>query len=144
MTTPPHAGVLVVVVVVDLRETIVHSLADEGYRSQGAANGKEALDRLRDGGPLPCLVLLDMMMPVMDGRAFRAEQLRDSRLSGIPVIVITAHADIHAVERDLETTGALRKPLSLEELFKAVELRCGKRTEPGWKGELPSLGAAGD
>lgn len=131
MTTLACTGIFVVDDDDDVRDTFIQTLTDEGYPAFGAANGKEALGKLRDGAPLPCVILLDMMMPVMDGRAFRAEQLQDGLLSNIPVVVLTAHADIRGVERDLRT-GVLRKPISLAQLFEIAATHCGKPTSPRW------------
>jgi CheY-like chemotaxis protein len=65
----------------------------EGYRVDCAADGREALDRLRQAGEKPDLILLDVLMPVLDGQQFREEQRRDPALNGIPVVVVSA-ADI--------------------------------------------------
>jgi CheY-like chemotaxis protein len=117
------AGILVVD---DVRETIRESFSDQGYLASGARHGRDALDQLRDATRLPCVILLDIMMPVMDGRAFRAEQLLDPRLRGIPIVVVTANANLRQMEIELETSGAMRKPVSLKQLFKVAELHCGK------------------
>ena len=80
MTTTPRdcAGVLVVEDDVDILRAIVQVLEDEGHAVRGAENGRVALAALRaPGARPPCVILLDLMMPVMDGWAFRAEQLRD-------------------------------------------------------------------
>jgi CheY-like chemotaxis protein len=120
------AGILVIDDDDDIRNTIIQSFGDEGYRVFGARHGKEALEKLRNGAPLPCVILLDIMMPIMDGRAFRAEQLLDPRLCEIPIVVVTANANLHEMENELKTSGALRKPVSLKQLFKVAELHCGK------------------
>jgi CheY-like chemotaxis protein len=110
----------------DVRESLVEILNEEGYPAYGARHGREALDKLRSGRPLPCVILLDMRMPVMDGREFRAEQLLDPRLREVPVVVITA--DAHAVETGaaLAATEAMRKPVSLGALLEVAERFCGK------------------
>src|SRR5262245_22499124 len=82
----------------DLRETIREVLDDEGYETAAAGNGAEALAWLREA-PLPALILLDLMMPLMDGWRFREEQLKDDRIAAIPVIVMTAGRKV------LETTA---------------------------------------
>lgn len=126
------SGILVVDDDDDIRDTIIQCFGDEGYEAAGARHGQEALDKLRSGASLPCMILLDIMMPVMDGRAFRAEQLRDPRLCDIPIVVVTANANLGEVEAELKTAGALRKPVSLKQLFKVAEAHCGKPTGPGW------------
>ncbi|MGC3997161.1 MAG: response regulator [Anaeromyxobacter sp.] len=87
MSSP--ARILVVEDDLAVRETIVEVLADEGYDVSSAANGAEALQRLA-GELRPDLIVLDLMMPVMDGPTFRARQRTDPRLSGIPVLVLSA------------------------------------------------------
>src|SRR3954470_23175677 len=85
----PDDTVLVVDDDQDIREALCDLLADAGYRAASVANGKEALIYLKSG-ELPCVILLDLMMPVMDGWEFRRQQQGDPRLSKIPVVVITA------------------------------------------------------
>ncbi len=83
---------------------------DHGYAAVGAANGKDALDKLVARALEPALIVLDLMMPVMDGRTFRDEQLRDPDLARIPVIVVSAFREAPAVVADmggsLEAAGA--------------------------------------
>src|SRR5690349_1848715 len=83
--------VLVVEDSTDARQMLASLLEVEGFAVRTAANGREALDQLR-AGPPPCLILLDLMMPVMDGYQFRAEQRQDPGLSPIPVVVVSAVA----------------------------------------------------
>ncbi len=120
-------GILLVEDDVYLLDVERQLLADEGYAVRPAINGYEALAILRgpETEPLPCLILLDLMMPVMDGWQFRAEQIRDPRLAGIPVVILTA--DGHAVEkRDrLSVAAALTKPVALMQLLDVVQSFCG-------------------
>jgi CheY-like chemotaxis protein len=104
----------------DTRDSIAEILQDEGYDAELAGNGREALDRLEVYGDRPMLILLDMMMPVMDGRAFIKEMRRSNDLSRIPVLVFSAHADLRAVARELGVAGCLTKPLRRDELVDAV------------------------
>jgi CheY-like chemotaxis protein len=120
--TAPQGGVLVVEDDVDILRAIVQVLEDEGIPVRAAENGREALAALRaHGAPHPRVILLDLMMPVMDGWAFRAEQLRDPTLADIPVIVITANG--RAVEKAelVKGTIALRKPVELLTLLAAIQ-----------------------
>jgi CheY-like chemotaxis protein len=71
----------------------------------------------------PCLILLDLMMPVMDGRGFREEQLKHPAWAQIPVIVISAYSDAQAQARALELE-CLRKPLGMRPLIDAVRRHC--------------------
>lgn len=118
------ASVLVVEDDRDIREIVMETLADEGYATIGVTNGQEALDHLRSGAPLPGVILLDIMMPVMDGRSFRAEQLRDPALAAIPVVVMTADADVTAIANELRAAFHLKKPVSLEQLFAVAAQFC--------------------
>ena len=104
----------------DLRESIEDALQEEGYRVTSAANGKEALSLLKDGKVRPDLILLDIMMPEMDGWAFRAEQRKDPELAPIPVVVFTAYGSPKDAAEQLQAAGFLRKPLRLDELLSAI------------------------
>jgi CheY-like chemotaxis protein len=123
MGRPCDRTVLVVDDDVDIRITLTQVLEDEGCQVVSAANGAEALAALRSGAQ-PCLVLLDLMMPVCDGIEFRAVQLSDPQLARIPVVVITA--DREALERaqEIEAAGVLAKPLTVDALLDAIERHC--------------------
>jgi two-component system, chemotaxis family, chemotaxis protein CheY len=96
------------------------ALADEGYAVRAAANGKEALDRM-DEQP-PDLVLLDMNMPVMDGWEFcDTLRARDSTLTSIPIVVMTAARDAASRSREVKAQGYLGKPFDLDHLFKTID-----------------------
>ncbi len=103
----------------DLREALCQLLKDSGYDVVCAENGREALDYLADAPP-PCLVLLDLMMPIMNGWEFRAEQRKNTSISGIPVVVVTAdgRADLKALA--LGADDYLRKPIDIERLLDVV------------------------
>ncbi|HYG68422.1 MAG TPA: response regulator [Anaeromyxobacteraceae bacterium] len=102
----------------DLRETIGELLEDEGYDARLFENGRAALDFLRSGGR-PRLILLDLMMPEMNGWQFREEQLRDDRLKEIPVLVMTASRGIDGAT--LEGAEVLQKPIGVGDLLAAIE-----------------------
>jgi CheY-like chemotaxis protein len=107
-----------------IRDTIVEFLADNGYEARGATNGREALEMLMGSAPRPCLIVLDLMMPIMDGRAFRDEQLRDPNLSDVPVVVISAHRDVPDQAAELNAAAHLKKPLKLSDILKLVRQYC--------------------
>lgn len=111
----------------DIRESIGEALEEEGYRVVAAENGKHALRLLRDDGLRPDLILLDIMMPEMDGWGFRSEQQKDPALAAIPVIVFTAYGTARDIARQLDAAGFLKKPLRLGELLAAIE-RVGQGT----------------
>ncbi|XYI00123.1 response regulator [Sorangium sp. So ce1128] len=96
---------------------LIEVLSDEGYEVMTAANGAEALAMLREGPP-PSLIVLDLMMPVMDGYAFRAEQLRTPAIAGVPVVVFTAGAAPRAAE--LGHVDILKKPVRLRALLDVI------------------------
>jgi CheY-like chemotaxis protein len=106
-----------------IADIMVHLLEDEGYVAMRARNGKEALDVLAKCRHLPGLIVLDLMMPVMNGWEFRSAQLADERLSSIPVIVLSAHET--SKERQLgDELGSVRlqlqKPIDIEALLGAI------------------------
>jgi CheY-like chemotaxis protein len=107
----------------DLREALSQILRDEGYEVEGAAHGREALDKLR-GGQRPCVILLDLTMPVMNGWQFRAEQREDPALSRIPVIVISAGHDLPSQMSALGLEEYVRKPIRLETLLHSLARHC--------------------
>jgi CheY-like chemotaxis protein len=104
----------------DIAEAILDVLMDEGYEVAHATNGLEALDLLRSE-PQPAVILLDLMMPEMDGPQFRAAQLRDPRLSQIPVVVLSADRMIAEKAHALGVWGFVVKPLQPEQLVSVVE-----------------------
>ncbi len=104
----------------DLRETVADVLTRAGYRVATASNGAVALEMLKAGDALPDLILLDMMMPVMDGWAFSEEKRKLPELAGIPVIVFSAHADISDAASRVNAVSSLRKPLRAKPLLAAV------------------------
>jgi CheY-like chemotaxis protein len=88
----------------------------EGFHVDCVANGQEALNRLRQPGPKPDLILLDLMMPVMDGQQFREEQKRDPAINYIPVVVVSA-VDIAS---SVDASGHIQKPFLPKELLEAI------------------------
>jgi CheY-like chemotaxis protein len=94
-----------------------------GHSVDCARNGREALETLRTE-PSYCLILLDVMMPVMNGYEFRDEQLKDPRLASIPVIVLTADGRAREKARRLRSTQFFQKPFSPQVLLSAIEQHC--------------------
>jgi CheY-like chemotaxis protein len=107
----------------DLREALSMVLEAEGYRIVGAANGLEALTQLRRSGP-PCLILLDLMMPIMDGWQFRAEQQQDPALASIPVVVFSADGRVPEKARALGAVAYCRKPIDFDVLLETIRRYC--------------------
>jgi CheY-like chemotaxis protein len=115
------ATVLIVEDDPDTREMLGRFLELEGYTVETAENGKRAIERL-GAGVGACVILLDLMMPVMDGWQFRQEQIRDASLAGIPVIVVSA-AGRERLEK-IHANAYLSKPVDLDELLGCVTQFC--------------------
>jgi DNA-binding response OmpR family regulator len=107
-------SVLVVDDETDIREAVVELLAEEGYEVLDAADGEEALRKARAFHP--DVVLLDLMMPGMNGWEFCARRKGDPELARIPVIVLSALGRVQG----LDAAGYLQKPFELDELLTAV------------------------
>ena len=105
------------------RDAIAHFLELQGAAVAVAGDGEEALNELR-ADPLRCLILLDLNMPGMNGWEFRRRQLRSS-MAGIPVVVVTGLRDLAAAIQGMSASAALRKPVELELLLRAVGAHCG-------------------
>ena len=108
----------------DVREAIAEVLADGSYETIESEHGGEALDALRSHADKPCVILLDIMMPVMDGWQFRSAQRIDPELGSIPVVVLSAHADVKEAAATMGAAGFLRKPVDLDALLAAVARFC--------------------
>lgn len=107
----------------DIRDSLMESLRDAGYGAVGAANGRDAMETLR-AGQRPCLILLDLMMPLMDGRQFREEQLQNPQLADIPVVVISADHRVAEKTRSVKATEFLAKPIRLKALLAVTSRYC--------------------
>ena len=121
------AGVLLVDDDAAIRLAVEELLVDEGYTVHAAQNGSEALSLLREARLLPAVILLDLMMPVMDGWSFRRAQVCDPRLAPIPVVVLSADAGMARNVAALDVDGVLAKPLRLETLLTTVARYCAPR-----------------
>lgn len=121
---PDDRPILVVEDNLEIREVLEAVLRSEGHQVLTAANGADALALLHGARRLPCLILLDLMMPVMDGYQFRDAQRRDARLAEIPVVLLTADGRAPEKGARLEVAGYLRKPVDLDTLVDAVARFC--------------------
>jgi CheY-like chemotaxis protein len=124
MTTQQPCSVLVVEDDRDARDLLIYVLEDKGYAAAGAAHGREALGWLRASERPPCLILLDLMMPVMDGWQFRREQQRDPGLCAIPVLVVSAAAGLSQEAAALGAAGCVTKPVDVDHLMNLVRRHC--------------------
>lgn len=109
----------------DLRETLCDVLQLAGHDARAAKNGEEALRFLRND-PHVDLVVLDLMMPVMTGWEFRVEQLADAALAQIPVVVMTAAADL--LRSPIAAAQILSKPVPMKALLAAIDAHARTRT----------------
>ena len=109
------------------RDSLILLLQSEDYDADGVENGREALRVLRDGYDA-CLILLDLMMPVMDGWAFRVEQRQDPNLRDIPVVVLSAAMDPAQEAARLGAIAGLGKPLDIARLLNLVAQYCPRRS----------------
>ncbi len=105
----------------DIRDAIRSILEDEGYEVEEATNGREGLERLRTI-ERPCLVLLDLMMPVMSGPEFLAALQNEDAIATIPVVVVSAWTHMAAVVEG--SVGFIKKPVNLDQLLDSVRQYC--------------------
>ena len=102
----------------DVRDELAQTLREGGYGVDTAVNGSDALARLREGPTLPSMILLDLRMPVMDGRTFLAQRRLEPTLAAVPVAVITAESDLQGLS---DVRVVLRKPLDASKLMATVQ-----------------------
>ena len=106
----------------DTREMLERFLQLEGFQVRTAANGEEALESLRTAGN-PCVILLDLMMPVMNGWQFREAQVRQPAHEKVPVIVVTAAGPQNGIP-SIAADGWLSKPVDFEQLLATIGAFC--------------------
>ena len=103
-----------------IRSSLVELLEAEGYQVVGVENGQAAMNHLKSGQALPSVILLDVMMPIMDGWQFRTQQLSDVKISKIPVIVVTADGNARDKAVVMNAQGWINKPFKIDEILDAV------------------------
>jgi CheY-like chemotaxis protein len=116
-----HCPVLIVEDDADLRDMMAQLLNLEGFNAATVANGREALEYLQESDR-PDVILLDLMMPVMDGWEFRRRQQADPSVSSVPVIVLSALDPTRAA--DVNANAFLKKPLDFDRLLALVRSYC--------------------
>jgi two-component system response regulator CpxR len=111
----------------DIREVLTETLEDQGFEVVTAANGLEAITLVQSMATPPSTILLDLMMPVMDGYSFLEQRQRSPALAAIPVAVVTAS---HGIDRSrLASTPVIPKPIDLPRLLGLLnDLRTGTQT----------------
>ena len=126
MTLPVRGGnivrnILLIEDDVDIRAILKDALEWEGYRVYAVSNGREGLEIL-ETTPAPCLILLDLMMPVMNGWEFAEALETDEAYAGIPIVTLSAFSDS---EKKIRAVGSIKKPINLDALFALVRQCCG-------------------
>ncbi len=105
---------------IDIQIPLRQIFESEGYTVEFANNGQEALEKLRTTMELPALILLDIMMPVMDGFQFREHQKADVRIGDIPVVIMSADANVKIKQDTIGAKHYLRKPINIDTLLEVV------------------------
>lgn len=108
----------------DAREAVAYLIAHTGCQVIEARNGEQALAVLRQG-LRPDLILLDLMMPGLDGWAFRSEQRKLDGASDVPVVIYSGSPTVEEDAARLQVAGWLRKPLDFDRLLRVVSEHCG-------------------
>ena len=121
LTESTRCPVLIVEDDEDLRDMMAQMLTIEGFQAATAANGREALEYLQHTSK-PNLILLDLMMPVMDGWEFRRQQKADPAIAPVPVIVLSALDPSRAA--GVDAAAFLKKPLDFDRLLELVRAHC--------------------
>ena len=108
----------------DIREILDDLLSAEGYEVIVAGDGQTALNRLRARKDECGLIILDLMMPRMNGWEFRRKQLADAAVAGIPVVLLTGAGNAAKAIDELDVAGIIEKPVDLDTLLAKVALYC--------------------
>ncbi len=108
-----------------LRGGIGVLLREEGFQATCVADGEEALVALRSE-PRPCLILLDLRMPFVDGMSFRRRQLEDPETAGVPVVVVSARRREEEEAERLGISEFIGKPIAFAELLRVVARHCAR------------------
>ena len=111
----------------EIRQALAELLEDEEYEVLLAANGKEALDLVANG-PRPDVILLDVMMPVMDGWHFLSARLKHPELVEVPIIIISAGQEAEREARKVGVFEVAKKPLHVDDLIQRIE-DCRRRSK---------------
>jgi two-component system alkaline phosphatase synthesis response regulator PhoP len=104
-----------------VREALTDLLRGEGYRVSGLSNGRDAMAELRSRVVVPGLMIVDLLMPIMDGRELCATLRLHPALARIPVVVMSADAHLRHHAGSLEAAAFLKKPLDIPKLLATIE-----------------------
>jgi PAS domain S-box-containing protein len=139
-TASAEGPVLVIDDDVELRQAIASTLESHGYAAEPLANGHEAMRYLHSDRRRPCMIVLDLKMPILDGWRFGAELRANPSFAAIPLVLMSGAPDLQAEASSLGAAGWLSKPLRMQSLLDAVESRFGRRRTPlQWDVEEPGL-----
>jgi CheY-like chemotaxis protein len=108
----------------DSGEAMSELLANQGFEVALAADGQRALEAMRGAHTLPDIILLDLMMPVMNGWQFRTAQLNDPQLAAVPVIILTASSASDSQLSQLKAAALFHKPVDADTLVKKINSIC--------------------
>jgi CheY-like chemotaxis protein len=108
----------------DIREILAEVLSLEGYDVVAAGDGQSALKMLHDRAPACRLILLDLMMPQMNGWEFRRKQLLDPAIASIPVVLLTGAGTAAKSIDELQVAATIEKPVELDDLLAKVAHYC--------------------
>jgi CheY-like chemotaxis protein len=108
----------------ELLQAISEAIEAEGYEVRRARHGLDALGQLRSGRKPPDVILLDLMMPIMNGWQFRHAQRQDAELAHIPVVVVSAKSDSAQHAAWLEADDYIQKPIALDRLLESIQKFC--------------------
>ena len=122
--------ILIIDDALEIQILIRHLFLDEGYIVDYANNGKEGLDLLHSATELPSVILLDLMMPVMDGLEFMKNLEADVQLREIPVVVMTAYGPGEVKKMELQGREILKKPVEIDALLGMAARYCSKPVPP--------------
>lgn len=104
----------------EIRDELAELLRDDGHEVETSADGAAAMAWLERASRLPALILLDLMMPALNGWEFRKRQRGDPRLSGVPVVVMSGAGDVKSEALALEADGVLLKPFDAAAVAEAI------------------------
>lgn len=108
----------------DTREAMRLMLEAEGYLVTTANDGSEALAVLLLNGLRPCVIVMDLAMPVMNGVEFRKEQLNHADIARIPFIAYSAVLDVRSAAQQLGASGYFEKPTEFEHVLSIIRQHC--------------------
>lgn len=116
----------------EILDSLKLALEEEGFNIRTANNGKEGLEKLTIQ-PLPCAIMLDLMMPVMNGWEFLEEMKKDSSFLSIPIIILSALGDKSSSLKNALGDKSLKlniqeyyqKPIDLNSLLSTIHKHCG-------------------